>query len=398
MQTIRRLATEERGVTIVLVAVMLLVLLGMAAMAIDVGDLLWTRRALQNAVDAAALAGVRELPKDPGNAVLVARRYLEDNLPGATDVISDIRVTTLFAANPNDSIRVTASRTRPPLLRDIPAMIFGKPGPGAIDVPASAQAVVAPRLPTCNYFPWAINRKVIDYDHWKATGDLLYLDWDQSYGKRIMLRAVMGRQLLEEPGNTGIVCFIDRGGENQCNKPGYIQLVKEKGCLTDYTVYQNNGEMKNATPDAILNDVDSAIRQCMPHYDPASGLPPRDCVHWQTDGTDPFGENLPYSNGCQDYYYGGTSEGCGKCTPAGQRVHVSDDSCARVGFLPVIDGWDKNSAVVERAAAFYLIGVEEDKAGHYFVVGAFLELVEASSAPPRFGAPLGPVRDYLLWN
>ncbi len=64
---------EEKGQAIVLVAVALLALLAMAGLAIDGGQLLAQRRAAQNAADAAALAGVRELAEvialcQPGSA------------------------------------------------------------------------------------------------------------------------------------------------------------------------------------------------------------------------------------------------------------------------------------------------------------------------------------------
>jgi Flp pilus assembly protein TadG len=64
-QTVRKSLLQplrnERGVTAVLVSIMLLALLGMAALAIDVGHALVARNELQNAGDAAALAGARAL-------------------------------------------------------------------------------------------------------------------------------------------------------------------------------------------------------------------------------------------------------------------------------------------------------------------------------------------------
>ena len=50
---------EESGQSLVLAAAAMVVILGMAAMAIDVGMFLQERRDLQNAADAAALAGRR---------------------------------------------------------------------------------------------------------------------------------------------------------------------------------------------------------------------------------------------------------------------------------------------------------------------------------------------------
>jgi Flp pilus assembly protein TadG len=51
---------DEKGNVIVLVALLLIVLLGMAALAVDVGQLYLVRRQMVNAADAAALAGAME--------------------------------------------------------------------------------------------------------------------------------------------------------------------------------------------------------------------------------------------------------------------------------------------------------------------------------------------------
>ena len=52
---------SEKGVTLVYVALLLVVFLGMAALAVDVGYLMVSKNELQNAADAAALAGASYL-------------------------------------------------------------------------------------------------------------------------------------------------------------------------------------------------------------------------------------------------------------------------------------------------------------------------------------------------
>ncbi|MFZ5626307.1 MAG: pilus assembly protein TadG-related protein [Bacillota bacterium] len=69
----------ERGTAIVLVALALTGLLGMVALVADFGQYyLWENR-LQTMADAAALAGVQELPDHPEAAVSVAEQYLTAN-------------------------------------------------------------------------------------------------------------------------------------------------------------------------------------------------------------------------------------------------------------------------------------------------------------------------------
>jgi Flp pilus assembly protein TadG len=59
----------QRGATIVLVAVLMVVIIGITALAIDVSHLLVVKNELQNAADAGALAGARVLYNDAGTSV-----------------------------------------------------------------------------------------------------------------------------------------------------------------------------------------------------------------------------------------------------------------------------------------------------------------------------------------
>jgi Flp pilus assembly protein TadG len=60
---------NQRGVTLILVAILMLVFLGIAALAIDLSNLYVVRNELQNAADAGALAGARFLYNEHGTAV-----------------------------------------------------------------------------------------------------------------------------------------------------------------------------------------------------------------------------------------------------------------------------------------------------------------------------------------
>lgn len=73
------LAGNERGTALVLVALALVGLLGCTALVTDAGLLYSHRARLVNAADAAALAGVQELPARPEEAQAVARAYAEAN-------------------------------------------------------------------------------------------------------------------------------------------------------------------------------------------------------------------------------------------------------------------------------------------------------------------------------
>ena len=70
---LRRLG-DESGQAIIIVGLSLVVLLGFAGLAIDVGNAYFTQRELQKAADAAALSGALELP-NPAAATAVAQSY-----------------------------------------------------------------------------------------------------------------------------------------------------------------------------------------------------------------------------------------------------------------------------------------------------------------------------------
>ncbi|HEY8909345.1 MAG TPA: pilus assembly protein TadG-related protein [Desulfosporosinus sp.] len=96
--------SQERGSVVVLVALALTALLGFCAIVTDVGVLYAKRVQLQNSVNAAALAGVQELPNSLAQAELKAEDYAVRNGVSA--------VTVNFGAN-NAKIIVQATQQVP---------------------------------------------------------------------------------------------------------------------------------------------------------------------------------------------------------------------------------------------------------------------------------------------
>lgn len=81
---------KERGSVVVLVTLALTVLLGFCAIVTDVGLMYAEKAHLQNSVDAAALAGVQELPDDPSLAEQTARDYASQNGVSAVTVTFEV--------------------------------------------------------------------------------------------------------------------------------------------------------------------------------------------------------------------------------------------------------------------------------------------------------------------
>ena len=393
MRIIRRLATEERGVTIVLVAFMLLVLLGMAAMAVDVGELLWTRRALQNAVDAAALAGVRELPENPSLAQQTALRYAAAN--GFSNASGEVTVTTAISTifNANDALVVTATRTVPPLLRWAVSS-------GNIDVPARAVAVVAKVWPECDIWPWGIEQGVWLYDDYKK-GITTTHPFSETYGQKVVLK-------VPSPTVPGNFLAIDLETESHGGARTYEDAIKYGGCFPDKVLATKTGNMVGPTEQGVIKDVDSAILQSVPCYDPKKNPnPPPDNVYWQVSETNPYSSGglsttLPFGLGCP--CTNDASCGCAGPPSSGDPFpEVTVGPCARVGIIPILapgsyDACNGTCKVtVVDFAAFYLIGLEKDQGNQAYVVGAFLKRVDIEGTP-QWGKPLDGPRTYVLWE
>jgi hypothetical protein len=83
---------DERGATAVIVTLTLIALLGMIILTVDVGQLLYKRRAMVNASDAAALAAAQSCAglKDSDVPGAMANIFATDNVSSATGGITDV--------------------------------------------------------------------------------------------------------------------------------------------------------------------------------------------------------------------------------------------------------------------------------------------------------------------
>jgi putative Flp pilus-assembly TadE/G-like protein len=100
---------DSRGQAMVLTVVFLTVLLGAAALSLDVGSWYHQKRQLQAKADAAALAGAQALPLSTSDAQALAIQYAAEN--GGTLNTSDITFSTDYTTN--DTISVKMSEPAP---------------------------------------------------------------------------------------------------------------------------------------------------------------------------------------------------------------------------------------------------------------------------------------------
>jgi hypothetical protein len=149
--SLRRFRRDERGTALVTFTVMIAVILAFAALATDLGVIYWNQRMEQNAVDAGALAGARNLPANPTAAVATAVAVAEANGVSATEISAvpnNPSVTTTF--NSNDTISISAKRISTSGLRYVD-------GGGDVPIGTSAAAIVAPAQPA-DIWPLALEQ------------------------------------------------------------------------------------------------------------------------------------------------------------------------------------------------------------------------------------------------
>jgi Flp pilus assembly protein TadG len=122
---LRRLARRPYGQTFVLVSIALVVLIGVAALAVDVGDLWTTRRLMQSAADSGAVAGADEIALGGSSSAITAAAKDATSHNGFTDgaaragtsntvtvAVHNPPTSGPFAANSN-AVEVDVSQTQP---------------------------------------------------------------------------------------------------------------------------------------------------------------------------------------------------------------------------------------------------------------------------------------------
>lgn len=97
--------SREHGQSLALFVLGFAVFCGAVGLAVDGGQIVYTRTDLQKTADAAALAGAQDLPLT-GDAHAAAMAYLSDN--GGSDTSGNVQFSFTHAAN--DTIKVTATR------------------------------------------------------------------------------------------------------------------------------------------------------------------------------------------------------------------------------------------------------------------------------------------------
>lgn len=131
MDWIKRSNTTERGQSLIVLVFGMAFLAGMVTLVIDVGLFFQERRHIQNAADAAALAGAPDLCSSPGAAVALANEWAQNNDIGSKS--GDTFNTQTSQTGGVSAIEVTVKR-------DVPFYFAPVLGIDSADVKARARA------------------------------------------------------------------------------------------------------------------------------------------------------------------------------------------------------------------------------------------------------------------
>ncbi len=236
LRMLRSLWRQEFGQGLVLAALAMVVILGFAAMAIDVGLFLHERRELQNAADAAALAGVQELPYSSAEAEARAQEWAINNgVNLAEGELDTIQVTTTYAANDTITVRVQ---------RDVPYIFARVLGFTSSTVHATGVARVGSPTIATGAMPWALRESYKEMA--EAAG----------YGQPVVL---MEKPPLGASGKFGALCFDG----THCGDSTYRgTIVQGTEVDLEESYYMKTGVMPVPTEKALADRFTGESTQC----------------------------------------------------------------------------------------------------------------------------------------
>jgi len=196
MRSASRLLTagkDERGVTAVIVAIMLVVLFGAAALAFDVGLMYEERRELQRTADVAAHSGAQRLIDGQPAAFGTAEFYIDEN-PSQNHLEYDPANDTINASmsctgipgftNPIPCVEVTVETP------DFPLTFARILGFNETRIDAEATAVWASATPSgLKLVPWTIIDCPDQFGNTKIPGTNEALYWDEAVAPRDVMEA-----------------------------------------------------------------------------------------------------------------------------------------------------------------------------------------------------------------
>ena len=242
----RRDSTSESGQVLIMFVLLLPVLLGMTALAIDLGSYSANRRDLQNDADAIALAAAQELPNSSA-AESAAEEWAELN--GIDPSLMTVSITGISGSGAR---KVTVS-----IAREHPFTFAGVLGISNSEVGARAVAVKTSYGGGGNVVPWAVRESIVDAS---GNGQLITMKYDANNVNNGNFGAIRidgsGSNVYEEAikyGATSVVCAVTTPG---CDESETAPQCDGAECTPE------TGNMTGATRDGVDYRIENTGSDC----------------------------------------------------------------------------------------------------------------------------------------
>ncbi len=323
----RLLSRRERGQIIMITAALLPVLMGMAAVAVDVGSYATDRRNSQNEADAIALAAARDLP-DSVAAQTTANTYAINNGVDPADMTVTVGGGTI---TPQVSVTITKSHN----------FAFMKAlGVGAKNVGATAVAKKVSLGGSNGVVPWAVTQNTVDVS---PDGGVVVLKYDATGGNLGNFDAIRidgsGASTYQNDARYGSNAYVCAEGTSNCTQgacPGsYPNVCAENSPTCDGPVCNpETGNMTGPTQAAVDFRMNNTSAAC-DTFDEAFGPPDAQGKYHLNTACNPWlpGQTCPQS-----------------ATPCSRRVII----------IPVVDSFGNGQTPVmfTRFAIVFLEGYQ----------------------------------------
>jgi len=335
------LRARERGQVLMMTAVLLPMLLGFTAMAVDLGSWSGERRNLQKAADSIALAAVQELCKescatytgDQGNATAAAIQWAHKN---------DINPSEMTVTFPGST---TDPRVRVVIGRDHDFAFIRILGIKSADVDGKATAAKVSVGGASGVVPWTVTQFTVNSS---PAGDPIVLKYDATGGP-------------VAPGNFGAIRIDGSGSatyrqDAMYGSNSFVCAVTAENCVV--------GACPGTYPETCAEDSPTCDG---PVCDPETGNmtgPTRTAVDFRLNNTsaecDTFAEAFGTPDAFGKYHL---DTDCNPWNGPGQCDSPTDICSRRVIIIPVVDDFGNGQTPVtfQRFALVYLEGYTPGK-------------------------------------
>lgn len=318
----------ERGQVLPLVAGLLVVFLGMTALAVDIGGFVAHRRSLQNAADAMALAAAQDLADPVTSSVrrAVIDRAREWGMKNGVDPdeIDEIRVIPKSGQNPNPKVEVR--------IREGHNFVFARAiGITSHDVTATAGAIKTTPGGSAGVVPWAL---LASEARGAVPGEIVTLKYDANN---------------PSTGNFGPI-RIDGSGSGNCGqsdkycagvKYGSDSTICSQPAVNAGTCQENAPECNGAScptqPGNVVGATREAVDWRLSNTDP-------DCDRFDEVFSDPDGDGVyAIAQQCNPYIPGSKASDRVIIVPLISSFGNGSQPVTITGFvLAFLEGYDAN--------------------------------------------------------